>query len=1349
MNYLVGKLFMKYRYLSIIVLILILSMGAVCAQEDAADADAVAADSEDILSVDNNVNMLENEISSGDSVSMENANVSGNDKLAGNINENVFDKNSDYDGESSGDYLISAELLGYGSVEDTLTLSRIEVNNDTFFEVFNETGYLRNNITADNLEFIGEFSDLVDKIIIDRSVTLSGDEALLYNIGIEILHDNVTVDDFSFICDSLSEVITIRESDNVSIIFCEFNVTGLADSNNTVIHIVDSDNVLIDIIELSFNVQSNATYKNTAISAEESDNLNISNSNIISFLPSRSIDSSTGMVYSKGVCLDNCNNALLDDDEVVVISNDKTSEYGTVYALHITGDDANVIYSRIGAGESPYGYALVISGENFNIYDNYLAAAENGTYAFAVNVESNSNGVIDSNEILVMGDSAYAIYTADWAGDVKVNITNNIINSTAITVFAMSLRGSEALVENNTVIANGNYTTGIASVVDDIEIKNNTINANGSNAGIREGSYVMSIETTGIHIVAGNALVTKNKIRANNKYAVDFEGEGEVTDNEIIADLLTGDFAVDYVQNTGVLVANNTPEMELNYTLTNDTFFIYFDEQGFIREQITADNLEFIGEFSDLVDKIIIDRSVTLSGDEALLYNIGIEILHDNVTVDDFSFICDSLSEVITIRESDNVSIIFCEFNVIGLADSNNTIVHIIDSDNVLFDVNEIHFEVESNGTYKNTLIYAEESDNLSVSNSEIIAYLPSHPVDWDNGVVYSEGIYLDNCNNAVLDDNWVATISNNETSEYGTIYTVHITGDNAILTYGRMAAIEAPYGYALVISGDNFTIHDNYFAVGENGTYACAINVEGNSSGVIDSNEILVIADSAYGIYTADWAGDVKTNITNNFINSTGITVFAMSLSGSEAVVDGNEIIANGNFTTGIASAVGEILINNNTILANGSNEGEYAGYDSMGIETVGVHVVKGNATVKENNITSNGEYTVSAEGTGAVTDNYLIANKYTGDASVNNTPDNTLVANNIPTMQRAIVSADNVVMYYKNGTRYVIQLTDQKGEVLSNKTVTITINGKSYNRTTDENGTASMPVNLPSGNYTASVLYVGKDNFTNTTSKNNITVLTTISGDDIVKIFRNATQYYATFIDAQGNPLADGTDVTFNINGVQYTRHVNGSEGKAKLNINLSPGEYIITATNSVNGEMHSNNITVLANIESKDLVKYFRNESQFVVTIFGEDGKPVGAGENVTFNVNGVLYTRQTNASGQAKLNINLAQGNHTITTTYNGCDVANNIEVLPILYAEDLIKVYGTSDQFRAKLFDAQGNPYAGQSITFNMYGVFYNETTDYDGWASLDIKSDTAPETYIITSMYGGCSISNEIIIKPA
>ena len=1220
-----------------------------------------------------------------------------------------------------------------------------KLTNDTFYIYFDEEGIIREQIEADNLTFIGEFSNLVSEIYITKPIVLLSDNATLNSIVMSVESDNVTVDGFNF--KGAGSGITVLNAENVQILNNNLTVDGLNDSSNVCIKILNSDNVLLDNNTVTFSVETNDTNLNAALVAENSDNLIMGGNIINALLPARSVNWTSGEVYSQGVFLNGCDNAVLENNVIGVKSNGQISTYDTIYAVNIKGDNATLTGNEIGAIEAPYGYALVITGENFNITNNTLVALENGTYACAVEVDGVSSGIIDSNIIhTVANASAYGIYTANWAGDVKVNITNNYIGANANSPFALSLTGSEVLVENNAISSMGNYTTGIASAVGNIIINNNTITANGSNVGTPLGYDSMGIETTGVHIVGANAIVTNNNITANNKYAVDFDGEGQVTDNEIHAEILTGDFAVDYAQDGTVLVVNNTPEMVLDYKLTNDTFYIYFDEEGIIREQIEADNLTFIGEFSNLVSEIYITKPIVLLSDNATLNSIVMSVESDNVTVDGFNF--KGAGSGITVLNAENVQILNNNLTVDGLNDSSNVCIKILNSDNVLLDNNTVTFSVETNDTNLNAALVAENSDNLTIRGNTISSILPARSVNWTSGEVFSQGVFLNGCDNAVLENNGIGVKSNGQISTYDSIYAVNIKGDNATITGNSLGVVGAPYGYALVLSGENFNIADNYIMAGENGTYACALEVDGASSGIISDNLIYAVAnDSAYGIYTADWAGDVKANITNNFVHAGANSPFALSLTGSETLVQNNTISSVGNFTTGIASAVGNITINNNTITANGSNVGTPLGYDSMGIETTGIHIVSGHAAVTNNNVTTTGEFAVDLEGTGQVTDNYLIADEYTGDASVNFTPDqSTIVMNNTPAMLRADISAENIVMYYKNGTRYVVTLIDQDGNPLAKKTVILTINNVTYTRTTKDDGTASLAINLESGNYTASASYVGESGYTNASITNNITVLTTIYGNDLVKMFRNGTQYYATFLDLQGNLLVD-TKVTFNINGVMYTRTTN-QNGTAKLNINLEPGTYILTAINPINKEMHSNNITVLPTIGSSDLVKYYKNESQYVVTLYGEDGKAVGAGETVTFNINGVFYTRTTNELGQAKLNINLEAGNYTITAEYKGCRVSNNIEVKSVLTAKDLVKKYGVSDQFIAYLVDGQGNPYGGQTVNFNIHGVFYERVTDSDGRAILNIRLGAASDVYIITSEYNGCRIANTITIVP-
>ena len=87
---------------------------------------------------------------------------------------------------------------------------------------------------------------------------------------------------------------------------------------------------------------------------------------------------------------------------------------------------------------------------------------------------------------------------------------------------------------------------------------------------------------------------------------------------------------------------------------------------------------------------------------------------------------------------------------------------------------------------------------------------------------------------------------------------------------------------------------------------------------------------------------------------------------------------------------------------------------------------------------------------------------------------------------------------------------------------------------------------------------------------------------------------------------------------------------------------------------------NVTVLPTVEANDLVKYYRNDSQFYAKFLDGQGNPL-ANQNVTFNVNGVFYNKVTNDEGIASLNIKLMKGEYIITSMYNGFETGNTIKI----------------------------------------------------------------------------------------
>lgn len=213
----------------------------------------------------------------------------------------------------------------------------------------------------------------------------------------------------------------------------------------------------------------------------------------------------------------------------------------------------------------------------------------------------------------------------------------------------------------------------------------------------------------------------------------------------------------------------------------------------------------------------------------------------------------------------------------------------------------------------------------------------------------------------------------------------------------------------------------------------------------------------------------------------------------------------------------------------------------------------------------------------------------------------------------------------YYGNSAPYTITILDSNGGGVSGISVVFYINGNSYVRTTNSLGIASVAINLNSGTYGVDISI---ESGISIAFHKHITILPTITGNDITKYYKNGTQYYATFYDSNG-VLLSNTQVTFNINGVIYTRTTNAS-GVAQLNINLNPGVYTLTATNPSTGEMHSNTVTVLTTLTASNLVMNQGDGSQFKARLVDGQGNPY-SGQPITFNINGVFYTRYTNSNG----------------------------------------------------------------------------------------------------------------------
>ena len=482
-----------------------------------------------------------------------------------------------------------------------------------------------------------------------------------------------------------------------------------------------------------------------------------------------------------------------------------------------------------------------------------------------------------------------------------------------------------------------------------------------------------------------------------------------------------------------------------------------------------------------------------------------------------------------------------------------------------------------------------------------------------------------------------------------------------------------------------------------DNQNYTVAIN-EGQTIKVIGG-----LKAGTYDVFVK-YIGD---NNYNSAQNTTKFTVLKIS--------DYNMDVAVPEFKEGVNSTVGVDLPK-----------------DAEGTVTVEIEGKKYTANI------INGTAKVNIPGLGV--GDYNITTTYSGDAKyVSMTKKGNITV--IPNMDVNLYVND-VVMIYHDGTRLVAKLTDYQGRPIVNDIIYFTINGKTYAKTTDDNGVASIGLNLDSKVYTATVSYNESEVYSKISKNVTVTINPTVISEDLVKMYQNDTRFYVKFTDSTGKALAN-TTVKFNIHGVFYTKKTD-KDGVTDLGIMLRHGEYILTAYNPVTGEEKGFNITVKSLIVQSDLTKYYLNASKFQATIYDKNGS-LAVGKNVTFNINGVFYTKTTDSNGVVSLAINLRPGEYIITTMYEGLAVGNNIVVLPTLVTRDLNMTYGDGSNFTAQTLDGQGKPLANQNVTFNINGVFYNKITDDNGVASLTMRLMSGK--YIITSYWNDFQTGNTIIIS--
>ena len=261
-----------------------------------------------------------------------------------------------------------------------------------------------------------------------------------------------------------------------------------------------------------------------------------------------------------------------------------------------------------------------------------------------------------------------------------------------------------------------------------------------------------------------------------------------------------------------------------------------------------------------------------------------------------------------------------------------------------------------------------------------------------------------------------------------------------------------------------------------------------------------------------------------------------------------------------------------------------------------------------------------------------------------------------------------------------------------------------------------------------------------------------------DLTKIVGTSEPLRAKLTNASDTPL-EGKDIKFTINGVSYTR-VTAADGVASLNINLPIGNYPTTVKFEGDSSYSSITRNVTVHVTPKksvgllatDFSKTYGEKKAVSVTVYETLGVVPITGKDLKFTINGVTYTRTSNDSGVASLNINLPVGEYRCVvdspedSTHQSAQVNFMVRVKSDTHMDgtNIVKMEDETVVYQCAVY-TPWERVMDCTVNITVNGVTYTRQTDSNGLAKLNIRLPAGE--YELTAVFNGDNLHNPSSIR--
>ena len=905
------------------------------------------------------------------------------------------------------------------------------VTEENYSSYFDSDGNLINSLVKanDTINLSGNFSNKKFVINIPLTITSTESDAILKNSP--IFYYNVSNENFAYdaIVSNLKiesdipdiSAVWVIGSKNIRILNNDIFTTGhngypiSLDGftyncivENNIIKTVVPVNTAIDSSEVNYDEEDsgdNSSWQHSGISLRDAHGNSIVNNDI-------TVENSYGVYLCYGTSTSS-NNIIANN---TIRATSETPSFWS-YGVYITGNynhiENNTIIRMYRGIHSSYAHNYIIGNR---IYDINGLDENNGI--------GGDYGIYGGNDTLIANNS---IYNADVIGaGILVGSNSDVygnyiqINSSGEGIRIGDVEGGHnSRVHNNTIDFLSGAGITVKGTPQDTEVYDNIVNSL-SNIGANQGSG-LGIGILSIYQSRSsrpyNISIYNNTIYTSNDYAINIAQSSTESwlceNNSIGTKLIIYPIAIDYSPEWG----DGTV-----YQVTEENYNTYFDSSGKLRDNVKdGDILVFSGSFSPK-GKIVLNKIVSLIGDNAFLRDTTIFVNTSNCKVQDFNIINNGTDDSncnlwgIYVYEADNEVI---TGNNISIWDKNTSYgIYLCDSYNNTVANNSIRcqgdnlvFALLTYETY-NTLF--ENNSILAIGTSELYPYYETICIDGVRSISElskTYGVILDfsSDNQFIHNDIEVTSTVEGFQVPYNPsvniligLYIYYESNRNNISENNVYIHGHDPFLYGMGSSGDdtsksvtyacenifaknNITIDADYFAMG-------MILRHNSKDTVVEDNQFNLYSNNyTYGL-TLEISQGAK--VKDNTLNLTGRAgIYAVELySAWSNDISYNQIYANGSFSeVGLYGSSGN-NITHNTIHSFGDGINDPAQGpehpDSVTLINTGILLEKGSNgnIISDNTIITDGDNAITIDGSvgNTIANNHLSSSKGGGNAAV-----------------------------------------------------------------------------------------------------------------------------------------------------------------------------------------------------------------------------------------------------------------------------------------------------------------------------------------------------------------------------